>query len=89
VLNLSFASKRKKPILPENNNPLLLLLLPRAHHKLLHVSSSIGVIHDWLVSRIITPTVRFGGLIAREEAVVSGCRSEARGFYFLAPSVMT
>lgn len=89
MLNLLFASKRKKPILPENKNPLLLLLLPRALHKLLHASSSIDVIRDWLMSRIVTPTVRFGGLIAREEAVVLGCRSEEWGFYFLAPSVMT
>ena len=89
MLDLSFASKRKKPILPENKNPLLLLPLPRALHKLLHASFSINVIRDWLTFRIVTPTVRFGGLIAREETVVSGCRSEEWGFYFFAPSAMT
>ncbi len=72
--------KKKSPILPVLKKTLLLLLLPRALHKLLDFSTSIDVTRVWLASRIVTPTVRFGGLIAREEAVVRGV-SSLDGFF--------
>jgi len=77
---LIFASKRKKPILPETKKLLLHPLLPRALHKLLHVLSSINVSHVWLALRNVLLTTWFGELVAREDAVVQ-CNSWLIGVF--------